>query len=225
MLSCTRFRSLKMISISLLLVSTAFSSYGQDSSVQDDLNISSPSLHLQNETIYFADIEIRGRPIFQVGSLGSLPAGERAGIINRRLASLIENSDSIPAITINISADRNWATIQAKNRVLLTVTQLDAADFNLSIEELAHHWSGQLERALNKPPLFIDVTQLLSITIRDLVRETVRSLPSLIGTAVVILITWVFAGVVRRGFFAWAQRTEGDRSSEILITRLGFGGV
>lgn len=37
--------------------------------------------------VFFADVVVRGQPIFQIGSLSNLSASDRAQIINRRIAS------------------------------------------------------------------------------------------------------------------------------------------
>jgi hypothetical protein len=52
---------------------------------------------------------------------------------------------------------RGIATLQVGNRVLLTVTQQDAQDFNEPVETLAQQWAKELGRAFEQPPLAIDV--------------------------------------------------------------------
>jgi small conductance mechanosensitive channel len=47
---------------------------------------SNQTLETSEKGLYFADVLVRGRPIFQIGSLPSLNARERAEIINRRIA-------------------------------------------------------------------------------------------------------------------------------------------
>lgn len=51
------------------------------------------SLQRTNDTIpsdgmYFADILVRGQPVFQVSSLSDLSASDRAQIVNRRMKSV-----------------------------------------------------------------------------------------------------------------------------------------
>ncbi|NMG60249.1 mechanosensitive ion channel family protein [Geitlerinema sp. P-1104] len=177
--------------------------------------------------VYFADILVRGRPIFQVGSLADLGARERAKIINRRISSLLAQSESetLGQVTVKPDNPRQVATLRSNNRVLMTVTQQDAQDFGLSVEALAERWAEQLDQAIEKTPLAIDVGQRLYGTVQQLLRNTVANLPSLLGALVMIGITWGIAKVVRFIGFSWAQRTEGDRGTEILIGRLGYGGV
>ena len=71
----------------------------------------------------------------------------------------------------------------------------------------------------------VDVVQRLNATVRQFSRDAINSIPALIGVLVVVFFTWLVAKVVRFSAFQWAQRTEGDRSTEILIGRLGYGAV
>ncbi|MEC4982767.1 MAG: mechanosensitive ion channel family protein [Oscillatoria sp. PMC 1068.18] len=197
----------------------------QDEAIPVPSSSNSESLQLPNQGLYFADILVRGRPIFQVGSLADLSAQDRAQIINRRLASLLSQSNPVEQVIVNPDNPRQIATLQLNNRVLMTVTQQDAEDFGLSVEALAEKWANQLNQTLDKPPLAIDVGQRIYITVRDLARDTISNLPSLVGALAVILLTWLIAKIARRLFRVWAEQTEGNRNTEILIGRLGYGGV
>lgn len=175
--------------------------------------------------LYFADVIVRGRPIFQIGSLSDISASVRAQIINRRIASLLSQSDSIGSVTIQPDNPRKIATLRVNNRVIMTITDQDAQDFGLSVEALADRWASLLTQALNKPPLFVDVSQRLYETVRGLARNTIENLPLLLGAIIVVLMTWLVARGVRYLAFSWAQQTEGDSNTEILIGRLSYGGV
>ncbi len=175
--------------------------------------------------LYFADVLVRGRPIFQIGSLPEINATQRAEIINRRIASILTQSEVVEQVTVKPDNPRQIATLQLNNRVLMTVTQQDAEDFGLEVEDLAQRWAKQLNQALNRPPLAIDVGQRLYETVRQLLQDTINNLPSLVGVIIVIGITWSAATGVRYLAFRWAQQTEGDSSTEILIGRLSYGGV
>lgn len=177
------------------------------------------------EGLYFADVSVRGRPVFQVGSLANIRAQERANIINRRISGLISNRETLGKVTVNEDRDRKLATLQLNNRVLMTVTQQDAEDYGLSIEALAQDWASRLNQGLERQPLAIDVAQRLNSTLRQLGRQTVDGIPAFIGAMVVVAITWLVARGVRYGAFTWAQQTEGDHNTEVLIGRLGYGGV
>ncbi|MBE9189102.1 mechanosensitive ion channel family protein [Gloeocapsopsis crepidinum LEGE 06123] len=184
-----------------------------------------PSVEDSVDGLFFADVLVRGRPIFQVGSLPELDATERAQIINRRIASVLARSQTIETVTVQTSPQRNIATLQVNNRVLMTVTQQDAEDFGASVEELAQQWANELNQAFDQPPLAIDVVQRVNITMRELTRDIIDNLPSIIGGLIVVALTWGIARGVRQVAYGWAQRTEGDRSTEILIAKLGYGGV
>nr|WP_210404472.1 mechanosensitive ion channel domain-containing protein [Chroococcidiopsis sp. TS-821] len=184
-----------------------------------------PLVEVPVDGVFFADILVRGRPIFQVGSLAELNATQRAQIINRRIASVLARSQPPETVTVQTSPQRNIATLQVNNRVLMTVTQQDAEDFGTSVEELAQQWANELNQAFDQPPLAVDVVQRVNITMRELIRDIIDNLPSIIGSLIVVALTWAIARGVRQIAYAWAQRTEGDRSTEILIARLGYGGV
>lgn len=180
---------------------------------------------LPGDGVYFADVIVRGQTIFQVGSLNNLPASERAAIVNRRIASLLERTDGAVTVTTAAVADQNLVTVQANNRVLMTVTEQDAQDFGLPLDTLAKDWANRLDRSFEKPPVAIDVVQRLNGTVRQLGKDAVNSIPALIGVLIVVLVTWLIAKGVRYSAFRWAQQTEGDHSTEVLVGRLGYGGV
>ncbi|MGC1246730.1 MAG: mechanosensitive ion channel domain-containing protein [Spirulinaceae cyanobacterium] len=193
--------------------------------------IIAPSPQKEEETssseqgLYFADVVVRGRPIFQIGSLAEVSAVERAEIINRRIASVLAQSDTVEQVAINPDNPRKIATLRLKNRVLMTITEQDAQDFGLEVEELAQKWADSLDEAIDKQPLAIDVGQRLYGTVQQLARDAIANLPALLGAFIILIITWIVAKLVRYLAFTWAQKTEGDRSTEILIGRLGYGGV
>lgn len=207
----------------LLLVASVPLSWAQDTEpLPGD---SAPTVTASpGDSVYFADILVRGRPVFQVGSLSDIDAGERAAIINRRIASLLARAEALETVTVQATG-KNVATLQLNQRVLMTVTQQDSEDYGLAVETLAADWATRLNQALDKPPLAIDVAQRLSSTIRDAGRNVIDLLPALAGAAIMIALTWLVAIGVRYAAFSWAQRTEGDHNTEILIGRLGYGGV
>jgi small-conductance mechanosensitive channel len=175
--------------------------------------------------LYFADVLVRGRPIFQVGSLVGISAVERANTINRRIASILARSDAPGTVTVQARPEQSLAMLQLNNRVIMTVTEQDAKDFGATPEQLAEEWAERLNDALNKPPLAIDVAQRLDGTIRQLMRDAVDRLPSLIGAVLMIMFTWFLAAGFRRIALVWAHNTEGDRSTELLLGRLAYGGI
>ncbi|MEO1132931.1 MAG: mechanosensitive ion channel family protein [Cyanobacteria bacterium J06639_1] len=191
---------------------------------QDDLFEVSLPADVANDGSYFADVLVRGQPVFQVGSLNAIGAAERAAIVNRRIASVLTSTDgAIPAL--EVVETRGASTLRVNNRVLMTVTDQDAEDFGTDRATLARRRADRLSEAFVQPPLWVDVSQRVNGTVRQLGQDAIASLPSLLGGALVVLVTWGTAATVRHIAFRWAQRTEGDRSSEILIGRLCYGGV
>ncbi len=194
-------------------------------SAQPAESASESAVAAPGDGVYFADVLVRGQAVFQVGSLNDLSASERAAIISRRIASLLESTDGVVTVTTAPVANQNLINVQANNRVLMTVTDQDAQDFGLPLEALAEDWANRLSQSFEKPPVAIDVAQRLNGTVRQLGKNAVASIPALIGVLIVVLITWLVAKGVRYSAFRWAQQTEGDHSTEVLIGRLGYGGI
>ena len=196
---------------------------------QEEENIPTPTepapVAIPSDGLYFADVLVRNRPVFQIGSLPQIDASARAEIINRRIASLLSQNENPDKVEITPDNPRKIATLRIKNRILMTVTQQDAEDFGLSTEALAKRWSQQLDTAFNKPPLAIDVSQRLYTTTRELLQNIVGNLPSLVGAIIVIGITWVAAKILRYLAYTWAKQTEGDSNTELLIGKLSYGAV
>jgi len=178
------------------------------------------------QDIFFADVMVRGQPLFQVGSLNDLSARDRAQQINRRIAGILQQqSQPLDPVQVKLDGNRNLATLQLNNRVIMTVTPQDALDFDTSVEALAQQWAQELNQALAQPNLAIDVVRRLEGTVEKFVRSIIGNFPSLVGAAIVMLLTWLMALAVSRGAYIWAESTEGDRSTELLISRLSYGAV
>ncbi|TVP58816.1 MAG: mechanosensitive ion channel family protein [Nodularia sp. (in: Bacteria)] len=175
--------------------------------------------------LFFADILVRGQPVFQVGSLGELSARQRAQIINRRIASVLVRSQTDQKVAVVTDSQRGIATLQLNNRVLMTVTQQDAEDFNLDIEALGQWWAKQLNGAFEQPPLAIDVGQRLFSTLRQFQQDTIDNLPSVLGMLLVVITTGIIATSMRHLTLTGAQHWEVDRNSKILVSRLVYGFV
>lgn len=217
-------RKLPILIITTSLVFTG----GQPALNQEEMSPTQPgpqTVKAPENGLYFADVLVRGNPIFQIGSLASLSASERAEIINRRIASILTQTEVEGKVEVNPDTPRKIATLQLNNRIIMTVTEQDAQDFGLEVEVLAQKWAEKIENALENPPLAIDVGKRLYGTIRKLFGNTIENLPSILGGILMVGITWGVAKGVRYAAFTWAQQTEGDSSTEILIGRLSYGAV
>ncbi len=180
---------------------------------------------IPEDGLFFADIVVRGQPIFQIGSLSELSATERAQIVNRRIASILAQSQVENTVTAVVDRARGIATLQLNNRILMTVTQQDAQDLNLPVETLAQQWANELDRAFDRPPLAIDVGQRLFATLRQFQRDTIAQLPALLGALLVAIATWLLASLIRRLTLTGAQHWQVDRHSKILLGRLVYGSI
>jgi small-conductance mechanosensitive channel len=177
------------------------------------------------QEVFFADVLVRGQPILQVGSLDDLSATERAQQINRRVAGLLQQPQSLDPIQVNVDEQRDLATLRLNNRVIMTVTAQDALDFDTNVEQLAQEWASELDAALAQTNLALDVVNRLEGTLGQLGRGILTNLSSIVGAVLVMLLTWLVALAVSRGAYIWAEKTEGDRGTEILISRLSYGAV
>ncbi|MGB3789842.1 MAG: mechanosensitive ion channel family protein [Phormidesmis sp.] len=219
----------------LIVVLSAMPVTAQDEGVEDTLSTTEveavesgadadPAI-APDDGVYFADVIVRGQSVFQVGSLDGVSASQRAAGISRRIASLLDRTEGVVEVSAEPTDDTDVITIEANGRILMTVTEQDAQDLRLPLETVAEDWVARLARSFDKPPVAIDVVQRLNATVRQFSRDAINSIPALIGVLVVVFFTWLVAKGVRFSAFQWAQRTEGDRSTEILIGRLGYGAV
>ena len=186
---------------------------------------SAQSISIPADGLYFTDIVVRGQPIFQVGSLSKLSATQRAQIVNRRIASILAQPQANRTVNVVTNANQGIATLQVGNRVLMTVTQQDAEDFDIELETLAQQWANKVDQAFKEPPLAIDVGQRLYATLRQFQRDTITNLPSLLGALLAVIATWLLAGSVRRLTLVGARQWQVDNNSKILVSRLVYGGV
>jgi small conductance mechanosensitive channel len=63
---------------------------------------------------FFADVLVRGKPVFQVGSLDRLSALDRARQINRRIAGLLNQDQPLDPVTVHLDNRQNLATPAAE---------------------------------------------------------------------------------------------------------------
>jgi small conductance mechanosensitive channel len=193
---------------------------------QDIAPAASPSLESPAvENLFFADVVVRGQPIFQVGSLSDLSAGDRAEIINRRIASFLAQPSANRAITVKPDLSRRIATLQFNNRILMTVTQQDAQDFNEPVDELAQQWAIALNQAFDEQPLAIDVGQRLYGTVRQFQRDLIDQLPAILGALLMILFTLLLSASFRRLTLVASQHWEVDYNSRTLVSRIVYGSI
>ena len=85
-----------LLIISQLLGGMIPTALGQE--VPSQVTPNASQITVAEDRVYFADILVRGQPIFQVGSLAQISARQRSAIINRRLASLLAQSSIIESL-------------------------------------------------------------------------------------------------------------------------------
>lgn len=189
---------------------------------QETAPAKAPSTSVPTDGLYFADIVARGQVVFQIGSLSNISASDRAGIINRRIASFLA-SEGDGSITVRNDPHRGIATLQLNNRILMTVTQQDAQDFNVGVEALVQQWATALNRAFDEPSLAIDVGQRRYSTIRQFQRDAIDRLPAILGALLIILLTMLLTITIKRITLAASDRREIDYNSKTLVSRIVSG--
>jgi small conductance mechanosensitive channel len=187
--------------------------------------VTTPAPTNQEAEVFFADVLVRGQPVLQVGSLADLNATARAQQISRRIAGILQQPQPLDPVQVKVDEQRDLATLQLNNRVIMTVTVQDALDFDTTVEQLAQAWAAKLNEAMVQTNLAQDVVGRLEGTLEQLWRGVLTNLSSILGALLVMLLTWLLALAVARGAYVWAERTEGDRATEILISRLSYGAV
>lgn len=185
--------------------------------------VSSPNAN--SGQVFFADVLVRGNPVLQVGSLDDISAPERAQQINRRIAGILQQPQPLDPVRVRLDEQQNLAILQLNNRVIMTVTPQDALDFDTTVKALAQEWAEELNQALKQTSLVVAVAQRLEGTLGQFRRGIITNLTSIVGAMVVMLATWLVALGVARTAYIWAEKTEGDRSTELLISRLSYGAV
>jgi small conductance mechanosensitive channel len=174
---------------------------------------------------FFADVLVRGKPVFQVGSLENLGATDRAQQINRRIAGLLNQEQPLDPVTVKFDEQQELATLQVNNRVIMTVTSQDALDFDTTISALAEEWADRLNTALVETNLAVDVAQRLQGASQQVIDNIFENLPSILGAILVLAVTGLVGLGVRQAAIIWAENTEGDRNTEILVGRLCYGAI
>lgn len=221
---CKLYRKSWSVTFSIVVAGLLFA-FSSPAIAQENGTASPSTEAVPTDGLFFADVVVRGQPIFQIGSLSNLSASDRAQIINRRIASFLAQSLGDQTITVQPDSERGIATLQLNNRILMTVTQQDAQDFNAPVEVLAQQWATELNQAFDEPPLAIDVGQRLYSTIRQVQRDAIDQLPAIIGAILIIITTMLLAASIRRITLAASQRWEIDYNSKTLVSRVVYGSI
>ncbi|MGB5973190.1 MAG: mechanosensitive ion channel family protein, partial [Nodosilinea sp.] len=222
--------SLGLLTLGLALVlglgavSSQATLYGGAAIAQTEIN-SATDLVPDVQADFFADVLVRGEPVFQVGGSPDASAASRAEQINRRIAASLNQDANSARITVNLDSDRDLAHLQVNQRLIVTVTAQDATDFNTGLTPLAQRWANLLNQAMARTNLAAAVTYRIKRTTQELLKNTLDDLPALLGALVILTLTWLLAAAARHAVLVWARKTEGDRTTEELISRLSYGGV
>ncbi|MGK7889866.1 MAG: mechanosensitive ion channel domain-containing protein [Leptolyngbyaceae cyanobacterium] len=94
-----------------------------------------------------ADIMVGGRVLFEVGSIESFSASQRADIANTQIDRILRSTPPDVPIQLDVETQGDLTTIWMDNRLLLTITVGDMAK-GVSPVAQAEQWVAILERSL-----------------------------------------------------------------------------
>ena len=178
-----------------------------------------PAARAQEET---APVRVDGRTIFRVGPAADADAATRANRIQSRLELLLDSPRAIPAAEINPSRPGE-RTITVADVPIVTVTDTDAADNLMTVDELAAQWAATIDDALAEgrqrrgggPREVLVLMESAVVRLWESAREI---LPRAIATVLVLVLFGLIAALVRwlmRGLF---HIILSDRTLENLLT-------
>jgi small-conductance mechanosensitive channel len=93
-----------------------------------------------------APVKIDGKVLFYLRRGGDFSAQERAALFNDRLKKIIETSEEAPKAIVR---QHHKAYVVHLAQSVFTVTPLDAEEHQMSSEEVAYFWAGELQEAID----------------------------------------------------------------------------
>ena len=177
-------------------------------------------------------VRLDGRPVLRVGPADTVDAADRALLIERRLATLLESPGALAPAQIGRSAtDPEARVITVSGVPIVTVIRADADDNLTSVDGIATQWARALddqlgraaERRLSPGGRFgAEVQSAVRAAFSRLAESSIRVVPRGIAAVLVIVAFWLLAAVVRRLMRALFRRVLEDRTVESLMTQLVY---
>ncbi len=152
-----------------------------------------------------APVTVNGEELFRlVARLGPFTPAERAAAVSTRITELARSGDT-GDVDVRVKDDGGAAEISAAGRVLMTVTDADAAAQGRSRDEVAAAWSRAIAGAIRGTRRVYSLKSLL-----------LGVLFTVLATAVLVL----FLRVQRRVLAAVTSRLDGWRDTRIPSLRI-----
>lgn len=180
-------------------------------------------------------VRLDGRAVFRVGPSDDADAATRARRVEGRLELLLENTSAIvPATVEETGPDNAERTIAVAGVTVVTVSEADAEENLLSVDQLAAQWAGAIDDALalardSRVSAWGRFSSEVSGTVRGafarLGESTIVIVPRVIAALMFIGLFWLIATGVRWLLRITFRRFIGDLTIENLIKQIAYYSV
>jgi small conductance mechanosensitive channel len=181
-----------------------------------------------------ATVYLDGRPLFRVGPDAETPyADDRARRIEERLQTLLQDPDHIgPTVVQPHGATER--TISSAKAPIVTVTERDAEDHLVSLDELAAQWASTIEseleqaheRRLSAEGRFVtNATASARAALGRFLDAAILIVPRALAALLMVFAFWGVAVLVRWTVHAVFRHTALDRTVESLVKQLTYYAV
>ncbi len=180
-------------------------------------------------------VRLDGDLIFRVGPSGQTTANVRAQQIESSLLALVERpTGNLEPVVRRDDADRTSFVVAVGGTTIVTVTPDDAAANGTTVERLAASWADQLRDALARARdrrtsawqrFRAQVAGNIRTAIARLLETIAGTLPRMLAAALVLLLVWGVATLVRRLGRASVPSLIRDVTIQNLVRQIAYFGV
>jgi len=185
--------------------------------------------HAQAERV---TVRVDGRAVFRVGAMGEQTAAERARAVERRLGTLLENTDAItPARVERSTTNREDRIITVASVPVVTVTEADAQENLVTVDALAASWAetvnqtlarGREDRVSAWGRFRSEVEASVRTAFARLLESVITIIPRVFAAGLVILLFGGIALSVRWFIRVTFHRAFNDLTIENLVKQLAY---
>jgi small conductance mechanosensitive channel len=193
--------------------------------------IPSPAANAQSTR---ATVRLEGRALFRVGPQADLSAEERAARIERRLTTLLEESDSVAPPRVDSPSTNNERIITVSGIPVVTVSQQDAEDNVTNVDALARQWANTLDARLRSAAqrresiwgrFRSEVQGSVEGAFARLIESAITIIPRLTAAFLVIGLFWCLAALVRWMMRQFFRLVIDDLTLENLLKQVSYYSV
>jgi small conductance mechanosensitive channel len=191
-----------------------------------------PNSILQAQQDERVTVRVDGRSLIRVGPTEELSARERADQIERRMANLLENPQSIAPAQIEVSqSNQDQRVISVAGVPVVTVTEADAQDNLITVDALAIQWTQAIDWALQRGAdrrlapggrFVAEVRAAVEAAFGSLIESAVTIIPRVLAALLVIGLFWLLAATVRYLMRLLFRRIVSDLTVENLIKQVAY---